>query len=409
MPSFKIYNSGVSDLYDYGPPGSNVKSNVLALWRRHFVLEENVLEVDCPCITPEVVLQASGLVDKFTDFMNKWQGRKDAVKLRLGDAVTNGTVNNETLAYFIGRYIYSLHALASVKNVYGFVSILKMRWHIMQQTVGMLRMSAHMAGQSVGIADRSAYDLHAHSERSGIPLVAHEKFSAPKEVEKLVITPVKKDLGLAFKGDQKKIVEALEAMDEKEAMEVKAALELQGEVEFQVCTLGKAVTIKSIMVSISKETKKEYQRVFTPSVIEPSFSIGRIIYRLSEHSFYTRPEDEKLNVFRFLPAVAPIKCTVFPLVQDKKYDAVAKEICQELLDLDRTMKRCKSNKLDTTGTTIGKRYARTDELGVPFAITIRVEIDKGVRVVQDLTDGVRTWAEIQLEYPCIIPYKQKNE
>lgn len=98
-------------------------------------------------------------------------------------------------------------------------------------------------------------------EKSGVPLVAHEKFSEPKEVEvvfnivstellvfnivttellmafmtgpcifmhnplksvvslldlvsecfqKLVITPVKKELGLAFKGNQKKVVEALE-------------------------------------------------------------------------------------------------------------------------------------------------------------------------------------------------------
>ncbi|WJX33782.1 glycine--tRNA ligase [Trifolium repens] len=52
IPSFKIY-SGVAGLYDYGPPGCAVKSNVLSRWRQHFVLEENMLEVDCPCVTPE--------------------------------------------------------------------------------------------------------------------------------------------------------------------------------------------------------------------------------------------------------------------------------------------------------------------------------------------------------------------
>lgn len=30
-----------------------------------------MLEVDCPCVTPEVVLKASGHVDKFTDLMVK--------------------------------------------------------------------------------------------------------------------------------------------------------------------------------------------------------------------------------------------------------------------------------------------------------------------------------------------------
>lgn len=122
-------------------------------------------------------------------------------------------------------------------------------------------------------------------------------------------------------------------MGEKEALELKATLESKGEAEFQVCTLDKVVTIKKNMVSISKEKIKEHQRVFTPSVIEPSFGIGRIIYCLYEHSFYTRASrdgDEQLNVFRFPPLVAPIKCTVFPLVQNAEYEEVAKQIARSL-------------------------------------------------------------------------------
>lgn len=135
-------------------------------------------------------------------------------------------------------------------------------------------------------------------------------------------------------------------MNEKEALEMKASLESKGEVEFYVCTLGKNVPIKKNMVSISKEKKKEYQRVFTPSVIEPSFGIGRIIYCLFEHSFYTRSSkagDEQLNVFRFPPLVAPIKCTVFPLVQNQKYEDVAKVISKALTAAGI------SHKIDITG------------------------------------------------------------
>ena len=122
-------------------------------------------------------------------------------------------------------------------------------------------------------------------------------------------------------------------MKEEEALEMKANLETKGEVEFYVCTLGKNVSITKNMVAISKEKKKEHQRVFTPSVIEPSFGIGRIIYCLYEHSYYMRPSkagDEQMNVFRFPPLVAPIKCTVFPLVQNEKYEKVAKEISKSL-------------------------------------------------------------------------------
>ncbi|XP_038883893.1 glycine--tRNA ligase, mitochondrial 1-like [Benincasa hispida] len=590
IPSFKIYR-GVAGLYDYGPPGCAVKSNVLAFWRQHFVLEENMLEVDCPCVTPEVVLKASGHVDKFTDLMVKdektgtcyradhllkdfcneklqkdlslssekaaelqhilavlddlsaeqlgakikeygitapdtknplsdpypfnlmfqtsigpsgllpgymrpetaqgifvnfkdlyyYNGNKlpfaaaqigqafrneisprqgllrvreftlaeiehfvdpedkshpkfgdvanleflmfpreeqmsgkSARKIPLGEAVAKGTVNNETLGYFIGRVYLFLTRLGIDK------SRLRFRQHLANEM-------AHYAAdcwdaeiecsygwiECVGIADRSAYDLHAHTEKSGVPLVAHEKFAEPREVEKLVIASVKKELGLAFKGSQKNVVEALEAMKEKEALEMKATLESNGEVEFYVCTLGKNVLIKKSMVAISKEKKKEHQRVFTPSVIEPSFGIGRIIYCLFEHSYYIRPSkagDEQLNVFRFPPLVAPIKCTVFPLVQNQQYEQVAKVISKSL-----TVAGI-SHKIDITGTSIGKRYARTDELGVPFAITvdsassvtirerdskdqIRVSVEEAASVVKDVTDGLKTWEDVWSTFP----------
>jgi glycyl-tRNA synthetase len=54
--SFSIYG-GVNGLYDYGPVGCAIKANILALWRRHFILEEQMLEIDCSILTPEVVLR----------------------------------------------------------------------------------------------------------------------------------------------------------------------------------------------------------------------------------------------------------------------------------------------------------------------------------------------------------------
>lgn len=47
-PSFEIYG-GVSGFYDYGPPGCALNANILNLWRRHFVQEENMLELEYEC------------------------------------------------------------------------------------------------------------------------------------------------------------------------------------------------------------------------------------------------------------------------------------------------------------------------------------------------------------------------
>ncbi|KAK1363911.1 Glycine--tRNA ligase [Heracleum sosnowskyi] len=585
-PSFDIYKGvagGLAGFFDYGPPGCAVMANVLAFWRQHFVVEEKMLEVHCPSVTPEVVLKASGHVDKFTDLMVKdeetgiWyradhlikdyctdrlekdanltaekaaefrqviavlddfspeemgamikeyritapntkkknplsapcpfnlmfkteigpsgqipgylrpetaqgifvdfndlyryngsklpfaaaqigqafrneisprQGllrvreftlaeiehfvdpedkshakfhkvesleflmfpREDQVsgqsakKRVLGEAVAGGIVNNETLGYFLGRVYLFLTQLGIDKDR------LRFRQHLANEM-------AHYAVdcwdaeiessygwiECVGIADRSAYDLCAHADKSGVPLMAHEKLAEPKEVEKLVITPFKKDLGLACKGKQQKmVIAALEAMGEVEAMEMKAALESKGEVEF--CD----VTIKRNMLKISKEKKKEHQRVFTPSVIEPSFGIGRIISCLYEHSFYTRPSsdgDEQLNVFRFLPLVAPTKCTVFPLVRNQQYEEVSERIDNSLTAAGI------SSIIDMTG----KRYARTDEIGVPLAITvdsstttvtirerdsraqIRVSIERVTCLVKDVIEGM-SWNDVLFKY-----------
>jgi glycyl-tRNA synthetase len=68
VPSFEIYG-GVGGLYDYGPPGCAIMSNLQQFWRQHFVLTESMLEVACSSMTPEAVLKASGHVERFTDYM----------------------------------------------------------------------------------------------------------------------------------------------------------------------------------------------------------------------------------------------------------------------------------------------------------------------------------------------------
>lgn len=119
-------------------------------------------------------------------------------------------------------------------------------------------------------------------------------------------------------------------MNTQEAMEMKATLESKGEVEFYVCTLEKYVSIKNNLVSIDLEKKKEFQRIFTPAVIEPSFGIGRIMYCLYEHCFSTRP-DKSGAMCSFAPAVAPIKCFLLPSAPEEH--VAAKNLSKELLSL----------------------------------------------------------------------------
>jgi glycyl-tRNA synthetase len=48
-----------------------LQNNIISTWRKHFVLEEDMLEIECTNLTPEAVLKTSGHVDRFADYMVK--------------------------------------------------------------------------------------------------------------------------------------------------------------------------------------------------------------------------------------------------------------------------------------------------------------------------------------------------
>lgn len=62
---------GVAGLYDYGPPGSSLQANIIAEWRKHFIIQENMLELDTTIMTPAPVFETSGHVARFADWMVK--------------------------------------------------------------------------------------------------------------------------------------------------------------------------------------------------------------------------------------------------------------------------------------------------------------------------------------------------
>lgn len=62
---------GIAGLYDYGPPGSALQSNIILEWRKHFIVEEHMLELDTTIMTPAPVFETSGHVARFADWMVK--------------------------------------------------------------------------------------------------------------------------------------------------------------------------------------------------------------------------------------------------------------------------------------------------------------------------------------------------
>jgi len=102
-------------------------------------------------------------------------------------------------------------------------------------------------------------------------------------------------------------------------------------------------------------------RKIIPHVVEPSFGIDRTIAGILLHCFI-EDKERGWNWFKFPPKIAPFIAAIFPLVSKDGLPEKAKEIYEML-------RKEFDVYYDEKGS-IGKRYARADEIGIPFGITI---------------------------------------
>lgn len=101
---------------------------------------------------------------------------------------------------------------------------------------------------------------------------------------------------------------------------------------------------------------------FVPHVIELTVGIDRAFYAAMDLFYRPATKERDWEWFAFPPEMAPYAFAVFPLM--------GKDGLPELADkVYRAVKKARGALYDGSGS-IGRRYARADEIGVPFAITI---------------------------------------
>ncbi|XP_022919246.2 glycine--tRNA ligase [Onthophagus taurus] len=586
--SFAIYG-GITGQFDFGPMGCAFKANLLQAWRQFFVLEEQMLEVDCSVLTPEPVLKASGHVDRFADLMTKDVGTgecfrldhfikahlekisseknatedlkaeckdivvkldgmtkdemaglmkkfnmkspltgnelsepiefnlmfgtqigpsglikgflrpetaqgifvnfkrllefnqgklpfaaaqignafrneisprsglirvreftmaeiehfcdpndkkhpkfedikdtelllysacnqmdgKGAEKKTIGEAVETKLVANETLGYFMARIQLFLVKVGVDATK------LRFRQHMSNEMAHYACdcwdaecLTSYGWVECVGCADRSAYDLTQHTKATGIRLAAEKKLKEPRIVNVIEAVPNKPVIGKAFKKEAKLVCEGLQALDKDKVEELEEKIQ---DGTYEILVNEKTYNLTKEMVEIKRYERTEHVEEVIPSVIEPSFGVGRVMYAIFEHNFKMRENDEQRTYISLPAVIAPIKCSVLPLSSNVEFKTFIKKLSSMLTKLD------VSHKVDDSSGSIGRRYARTDEIAIPYGITIdfdtlkephsatlrerdsmsqvRIPLDDIAQVVHDLSYSKRTWNEIEEVYP----------
>ncbi len=118
---------------------------------------------------------------------------------------------------------------------------------------------------------------------------------------------------------------------------------------------------------------------FYPYIIEPSTGVNRTLLAVMMDA-YTEKTNEKGEtrvILKLKPEMAPIKVAVLPLAKNKP------EIVEMAKHLKKDLQPSMRAVYDDTGG-IGKLYARQDEIGTPFCVTVDHEsLEDGAVTVRD--------------------------
>ncbi|MCZ7381642.1 MAG: glycine--tRNA ligase [Candidatus Methanoperedens sp.] len=321
-------------------------------------------------------------------YSQEGQSTGEMQKISLGDAVKNGIIAHEFLAYCLAMTHRFLIRVGVSPDK------LRFRQHMKDEM-------AHYAAdcwdaevlserfgwvEVVGIADRTDYDLKAHAKQSEKELSVYVSYDVPKKIERFVVKPDMGILGPKFKGKAGKIANALKALK---------AEELSGDV-IELTIDGEQIEIGKDAVKFESITEEVHGENIIPHVIEPSFGIDRIMYSLLEHSYFEEEAgkeevieeekgdgigeeegEEKRIVLRLPPEVAPVQAAVLPLLSREELIKPGNEIVASLRKAGILVA------FDDSGT-IGRRYRRNDEIGTPYSITVDYQtLEDGTVTIRD--------------------------
>jgi len=206
--------------------------------------------------------------------------------------------------------------------------------------------------ECAGFADRGCYDLKCHN------ILFPRDLDIPKKIVEKTVVPNKKLIGTTYKQDAKKVFEYFASNDKDQFIEM-----LLSDTPIVIEDLP---PLNEEMFTIKVQETTTSIENFYPHVVEPSFGIDRLIYAMFYSAFWTRESDENRHVLSLPQTIVPYDIAVLQLSNNDKILEKVDEITTKLRKYYRVY-------TDSSGVAIGRRYARLDQIGVKYAITVDFE------------------------------------
>jgi glycyl-tRNA synthetase len=430
FPSCEIYADAQAGFWEYGPLGVGFKNKYLELWRRELVRRDNMLEIDGTQIMSKNVFVASGHLDSFNDPIVKCNRcssifRADRfVAERIGENVPERMSDDDIDTLIVKNAL----KCAKCKGELGKVSRFNMMFKVLIgpsgeeaylrpetcQTifVDFPRIFKIMRGKlPLGIAQVGKSFRNEIAPRQSLLRLREfyqaeiEVFCNPRRLDDLPKFDTVKDTVLRifdgktiqeFTCEQavskgvipNKLIAYYLALlsefyaktgidmqrsrfrklsDDEKAFYATAAFDFEvetttGWLELVACNYRSDYDLSGHM-KVSKENMEvlDVDGKVLPHIFELSMGIDRSLYCILEHSLVEDKPNDRL-LLKLKPYLAPIQVGIFPLVTK---DGLAEKAIQ----IFESVKKDFVAIYDESGS-IGRRYRRLDESGVPFGITV---------------------------------------
>ncbi len=311
------------------------------------------------------------------------KGKTDPTKIKTREALEKRIIKSPWMAYFMAQSTRFLAKLGiDQRNQRFFEKLPGERAHYSAQTFDHeVKLDRWDWVEVAGFAYRTDYDLRSHMKATGTDLRVFKAYDSPVEKTVRTVRPNHEKIRKQFGKDAGRIISLLAKEDLTRIIQGKKP--------------GDSIRIDSHDIPLEffeskEETIKEAGTRFLPHVIEPSFGVERLVYSTLEHNL--RMKEERLILS--LPfEIAPTQAAVYPLVNKDGLVEKAQSIHQSLL---RSGLRVE---YDDAGS-IGRRYARADEAGIPLGITVDYDTLKDGSVTLRDRDS---WNQVRVQINQLKP------
>jgi len=433
FPTTEIYPNSPGGFYDYGPIGLKIRNNVVNFWRKHLVEEFDGIEIDGSIILPQPVWESSGHLKGFSDPVIKCKkcgvfARADKLLEETGETDVGEKTDLKQIDELIKKHkLKCTKCMSEYDSAFRFNIMFKTNIGVGDGTPGYLRGEAC---QNIFLDFKRIYG----GARRNLPLAIAqwgkafrneisprnalirgreftqmdiELFFDPDEIDNFPIEEMmNKEIPVKLL-NSKKEVEFITVKELKKKGILKYSVEIYHLVKvyeffltlglkqelfrwrqiskddrpfYSLATWDPEAKVEDIgwieimafnyrtdydLTGHQKGSKTNLEvmsndKKVLPHIMEMSMGTDRIVFCLLAQNF-TELNDKAL--LKLGPEVCPYDFAIFPLVNKEGIDKKAEEIYRML--------SCDAYNIiyDYKGS-IGKRYARIDEIGIRYALTV---------------------------------------